>query len=115
MLLQSAKAFANRELERLSPYIVRGEIAGSIRRGEPIVKDIELVVIPSPDLFGAPRIQEGIYPASKVIKGGEKYKQIQVDPSIKFVVYCCLVLKARTDRLQARFSRWPPHTRGSRE
>jgi DNA polymerase/3'-5' exonuclease PolX len=46
--LSSAKKIAMDIVEILSPHCERIEIAGSIRREKPEVKDIEIVAIPSP-------------------------------------------------------------------
>lgn len=43
-----AKAIADRLVEELAPFCERIEIAGSIRRLAPDVKDIEIVCIPKP-------------------------------------------------------------------
>lgn len=60
MILQEAQAIAERIKEQLAPHCYRIEIAGSIRRQRPEVKDIEMVCIPKPweigmflDGFGA--------------------------------------------------------------
>jgi DNA polymerase/3'-5' exonuclease PolX len=54
--LDLAKSIADRLKSELEPFCDRIEIAGSIRRQKPEVKDIELVAIPKrisvPDLFG---------------------------------------------------------------
>lgn len=57
MKLQKAQFLANRVVEILQPHCQVVNIAGSIRREKPIVKDIEIVAIPkkifvSTDLFG---------------------------------------------------------------
>lgn len=44
--LAKAKEISERVLQVLSPHCDRIEIAGSIRRGRPLVHDIDLVVIP---------------------------------------------------------------------
>ena len=59
MPLAEARAFAEEIVLDLRPFCDRIEIAGSIRRGEPHVGDVDLVVIPRSehrqfDLFGAP-------------------------------------------------------------
>lgn len=46
MQLQEAKTIAQKYLELLKPLCCRCEIAGSIRREKPEVKDIEIVCIP---------------------------------------------------------------------
>jgi len=46
MILAEAKKIADRVVEELKPYCFRIEIAGSIRRKKPEVKDIEIVCFP---------------------------------------------------------------------
>lgn len=48
MEYNEALSIAQRILEELRPHCLRCEIAGSIRRGKPEVKDIEIVAIPKP-------------------------------------------------------------------
>ena len=48
MKLQQAQEIADSVLDKLSPHCERIEIAGSIRRQKPDVKDIEIVAIPKP-------------------------------------------------------------------
>jgi len=45
MELEKAKLIADKYIQKLSPYCVRIEVAGSIRRSKPEVKDIEIVCI----------------------------------------------------------------------
>ena len=57
--LSTARAAAERLVSTLSPSCNRIEIAGSIRRGAPLVSDIEIVAMPSMDvtsgdLWGTP-------------------------------------------------------------
>jgi DNA polymerase/3'-5' exonuclease PolX len=56
MIYTTALSIAHQILEQLAPHCDRCEIAGSIRRGKPEVKDIEIVAIPKPyetRLFGS--------------------------------------------------------------
>lgn len=46
MELEKAKVIAREVVERLRPYCEKIEVAGSIRRQKPTVRDIDLVVIP---------------------------------------------------------------------
>ena len=46
MKIDEAKKIADKYVEILKPYCLRIEIAGSIRREKPEVKDIEIVAIP---------------------------------------------------------------------
>ena len=48
MRLEEAKLIAERVKETLSPHCDRIEITGSIRRGKPLVHDIDIVMIPKP-------------------------------------------------------------------
>ncbi|MFZ5856757.1 MAG: hypothetical protein ACOYZ6_08000 [Chloroflexota bacterium] len=94
-----ALKIAEELVERLRPACTRIEIAGSVRRGKPEVKDIEIVAIP--DLVPVPRERpEFGKPIPKVYKtkldailekmfqeeiirrekDGEKYKKLLVDP-----------------------------------
>ena len=49
MKLQEAKTIAQTVKKVLTPYCDRIEIAGSIRRGKPIVHDINIVLIEKPE------------------------------------------------------------------
>ena len=56
MKLQQAREIAEGVKAKLAPHCERIEIAGSIRRGKPVVGDIEIVCVPhqvqAMDLFG---------------------------------------------------------------
>ena len=52
MKLEIAKAIADKLILELAPHCDRLEIAGSIRRKKPEVKDIEIVAIPKPYDWG---------------------------------------------------------------
>ena len=47
MDLERAKAIADEVVKRLGPYCTKIEVAGSIRRRKPWVKDVDIVLIPS--------------------------------------------------------------------
>lgn len=77
MLLAQAEAIAESIREKLQPYCERIEIAGSIRRRKPVVKDIELVAIPKKI-----EIPEGLFDTAlivhpefcRIVNGLEKVK-----------------------------------------
>lgn len=81
-----ARAIAERLIERLSPSCERIEVAGSVRRQQPFVHDIELVAVPrfeetEPDLFGSPTNRRSLVDGALVGLGefncnGPRYKQI---------------------------------------
>ena len=47
MELKQAQKIASEVVLRLAPYCSRIEVAGSIRRKKPLVKDVDIVLIPS--------------------------------------------------------------------
>jgi DNA polymerase/3'-5' exonuclease PolX len=64
-----ALKIAERVLAELRPHCIRAEIAGSVRRKKPEVKDIEIVLIPKPYQTGL--FSDGI---AEVINQWEKVK-----------------------------------------
>lgn len=67
--LAEAQAIALKVLEELKPHCIRAEIAGSIRRKKPEVKDIEIVAIPKPYSTGL--LEDGV---ASVVNKWEKVK-----------------------------------------
>src|SRR5579871_1842601 len=49
MNLERAKVIAEKVRKEIEPLCERVEIAGSIRRGRPVVNDIDLVILPHPE------------------------------------------------------------------
>lgn len=72
MDLERAKAIADQIIKRLKPYCSRIEVAGSVRRKKPIVKDIDIVLIAS-DLWKLSHEISGLGPSRL---GGGKLKRI---------------------------------------
>jgi len=73
MELERARAIAEKVVDLLAPQCVRIEIAGSIRRGEPEVGDIEIVTIPN-DFADA--MLPTLLPGAIFLKDGSRYKKI---------------------------------------
>lgn len=69
MKLEKAKAIAEELVKQLAPHCIRIEIAGSIRREKPEVKDIEIVAIPKPYEVGL--FESGI---ASVVSSWQKVK-----------------------------------------
>ncbi len=88
MELKEAKRLADKYSRILEPFCTRQEIAGSIRRKKPDVKDIELVVIP-----WAYRLYEFLtfnYPRTwRFKKKGQKYQQIALPEGINLDLFVC--------------------------
>lgn len=96
MILEQAQTIAGRIIRELSPYCQRIEIAGSVRRMKPEVKDIEIVATPKingvADLFGVESTQESQLdaPALKLgrpVKNGAKYKKIALPDGINIDLF----------------------------
>ena len=74
MKLEEAKTIAQDFLKEISPYCLRAEIAGSVRRGKSEVHDIEICAIPKA-LFGLKTVMD----RQNYIKGKfpSRYSQIK--------------------------------------
>jgi DNA polymerase/3'-5' exonuclease PolX len=123
---QKAKAIADRLLSQLGPYCERIEIAGSVRRGKPDVKDIEIVAVPKitemSDMFGNSvsgeseidvAVRQLVQAGARLIKNGPRYKQIALPAPDGINLDLFLVLQpAQFDVLfairtgPAEFSKW---------
>jgi DNA polymerase (family 10) len=103
MNLSYAENIADRWIGTLTSYCQRVEIAGSIRRKKPDVKDIEIVAIPvieyTPDLFGNPShpfnllnhlLLQGEGTLYRFIKNGGRYKQIALPEGINLDLFIVL-------------------------
>lgn len=117
---------------KFMPYCERINIAGSIRRGKPDVKDIELAAIPKPgrDMFGeidldGPTALDAVLNkhiidrGGYLIKGGRRYKQFHLSEGINLDFFLVLppaqfgvIFAIRTG--PADFSRWlvTPRSKG---
>lgn len=95
--LLEAQAIADGIVARLSSFCKKIKVAGSIRRKSPFVGDIEIVALPiimtTPTLFGGTEIVGNALEAydfnrlGKVIKGGSKYKQIELPQNINLDLF----------------------------
>lgn len=74
MRLEEARLIAERVKQTLSPYCERVEIAGSIRRGKPIVHDIDIILIEKPE--AALTINYALSHIGTIAKDGPKVKQL---------------------------------------
>lgn len=76
MTLQQAQRIAERIKSELAPHCDRIEIAGSIRRKKPEVKDIEIVCIPKP-------YETGLF-ASGIAKVVDQWQKVKGDLPCKY-------------------------------
>lgn len=123
--LKTAYSLATKWTRYMQSYCEKIEIAGSIRRGKPDVKDIEIVVVPkvwiSTDLFGQPTALINLLNQAvdawakageiKLSKNGDRYKQIILPEGINIDLFCVLppaqwgvIYTIRTG--PADFSKW---------
>ncbi len=72
MELDEAKAIAAEVIERLAFSCLRIEVAGSVRRQKPFVRDIDIVLIPT-DLWNVSYGIKGLGPA---VVSGDKLKRV---------------------------------------
>src|SRR3990172_5766083 len=97
MKLEQAHEILDRLTKELMPGCERIEIAGSVRRGKPEVKDLEIVAIPKvvsiKDLFGKETAAYSLLDVElrrldlHQLKGGEKYKQIALPEGINLDLF----------------------------
>jgi len=108
MKLKKAKSIGKKFIKRLAPYCERIEIAGSVRRGKPEVKDIEIVAQPTGKI-----IDRGIFGEDKTyaiydrlgsmrdhhryrfVKSGNRYYKIEIikqDGSVLALIDLFLVM-----------------------
>jgi len=113
MDLEEASVIAETWVSRLAPACQRIEIAGSIRRQKPQVKDIELVCISKGGIFDP--LERAITEAvneklCSIIKGGSKYKQLSLAEGLNLDLF---IVQPHTWAVQfvirtgpAEFSHW---------
>ena len=97
MKLEQARAIAEDKVRMFAPFCERVEIAGSIRRGKPEVKDIEIVAQPRitalQDIFGTVvdvvSALNGINfdALGLVVKKGPRYKKISLKEGISLDLF----------------------------
>jgi DNA polymerase/3'-5' exonuclease PolX len=100
MELIKAKAIADKWVEMLSPACERIEIAGSIRRNKPEVKDIEIVCKPCMtrmvDMFEEPLVGVSLVDEfivelnARLLKNGPRYKKIDTREGIMIDLFIVL-------------------------
>lgn len=120
MDIEKARSLASLVVASLRSHCARIEIAGSIRRGKPQVKDIEIVCEPlcttQNDLFGSPIVINPLenYPWSemgRMLLNGPRQKKIALEQGIDLDLFIVLppaqwgvVYTIRTG--PADFSKW---------
>ena len=127
MKLAEAKQIAKKYAEILKPYCERIEIAGSIRREKPEVRDIEIVCIARiekyPTLEGRSILEEFLARGEihfpwihwEILKNGPKYKQILLPEGVKLDLFIANkdnfgnIVLIRTGNME--FSKWIMGTR----
>lgn len=82
MQLEQAQRIAHNITERLRPYCQKIEVAGSVRRQKPVVKDIDFVLIPA-DRYAVDR---QLMELGSVKMAGIKIARVEMD-SITMDVY----------------------------
>jgi len=75
MELEKAKTIASEIIRRLAPYCERVEVAGSVRRRRPTVRDIDVVLIPR----DKEAVDSVLMQLGKVKMSGAKIARVTVD------------------------------------
>lgn len=87
MEYSKAKAIADDVLNRLKPYMEKGEIAGSIRREKPQVKDIDLVIQPKAEFGILEKVKSILQGYGKLTMDGQQIIRVTGEPDIKLDCY----------------------------
>lgn len=74
-------------LKNLEQYIVRGSIAGSIRRKKPEVKDIDLVILPKKEFMSLDNIKLTLKKYGEISVEGNKVIRIKSKDNIEIDCY----------------------------
>ena len=72
-------------LKKISPFIVRGRLAGSIRRKKPIVKDIDIVV--EIKLDNLEDLKNSLFELGEIKLKGEKLVRIIAEDNTQIEIY----------------------------
>lgn len=83
MDLAKAQVIADRVVEELKPYCDKIQVAGSIRRKKPFVRDIDLIAIPS----NQGQFYQKLQSLGKVKLGGQKLIRVDLPEGISADVY----------------------------
>lgn len=104
--LADARRYADRVVAMLAPYCHRIEIAGSVRRNKPEVKDIEIVCIPKRvQLTGLFDTQEGD-PVPEFIQVVNKFKKVKGSPTGKYTQRILPVVGIKLDLFIVNPDNW---------
>ncbi len=77
MKYEFAKKMGEEVLKKINPYIIKGEIAGSIRRKKPDVHDIDLVILPKDNFMAMINIKNVIKHYGAIDWGGQKIIRVK--------------------------------------
>lgn len=85
MKLEEAKLIAEKVKQLLLPHCHKIEIAGSIRRGKPLVHDIDMVLIPKPgdELL----LNTVLCSIGRIEMDGDKIKKVRLPENISVDLY----------------------------
>ena len=87
MELEKAKQISNEVLEKIGPYIDKGEMAGSVRRQKQEVHDIDLVIEPKKDFMAMTNIKKVLKSYGMFKVDGEKMIRVRSEDNVQIDVY----------------------------
>lgn len=87
MEYEKIKSIADEILLKLTPYIKKGEIAGSIRRQKADCRDIDIVILPKDDFMSLINIRNILGKFGKFLLNGEKIIRAENKEGLQLDVY----------------------------
>lgn len=82
-----AKKIGDEVLEKIRPYIIKGQIAGSIRRKKPNVHDIDLVIVPKDNFMAMINIKNVIKNYGSIELAGQKIIRVKGKEKLEIDCY----------------------------
>lgn len=87
MQLQKTKQIGEKVLEKLKPYINKGEIAGSVRRKKKEVRDVDIVIDPKKDFMALTNIKKILKSYGEFELDGKKLIRVLTKDNVQIDVY----------------------------
>ncbi len=87
MQLQKAKQIGEEVLDKLRPYLIKGELAGSIRRKKKEVHDIDLVIELKKEFMAMTNIKKNLKSYGRFVLDGKKLIRILTEDDAQIDVY----------------------------
>ena len=87
MLLQDAERIAAGIIEKIKPFCEKVEVAGSVRRKRPEIRDLDIVLIPKPFSWNLIIHRLSYHDPTRLIRQGPKLATINLPAGISVDLY----------------------------